>query len=42
MVYVDDIEIIGDDDVGITKLKAHLQRQLQTKDLSPLIYLFEY
>ena len=38
MVYVDDIVLTGDDDVGITKLKAHLHQQFQTKNLSPLKY----
>ena len=38
MVYVDDIVLTGNDDVGITKLKAHLHQQFQTKDLGFLKY----
>ena len=38
VVYVDDIVLIGDDNVGITELKAHIHQQFQTKDLGPLRY----
>ena len=38
VVYVDDIILTRDDDVGITELKAHLYQQFQTKDLGPLKY----
>ena len=38
MVYVDDIVLIGDDDVGIIELKAHLHQQFRTKDLGSLKY----
>lgn len=40
VVYVDDIVITGSDDVGITKLKVHLQLQFQTKDLGFLNFFF--
>nr|KYP70981.1 Retrovirus-related Pol polyprotein from transposon TNT 1-94 [Cajanus cajan] len=38
VVYVDDIVITGDDSDGICRLKSHLQRQFQMKDLGPLRY----
>nr|KYP57489.1 Retrovirus-related Pol polyprotein from transposon TNT 1-94 [Cajanus cajan] len=38
VVYVDDIVITGDDFDGICRLKSHLQRQFQMKDLGPLRY----
>jgi hypothetical protein len=33
LVYVDDIVITGDDPDGIQRLKAHLFKKFQTKDL---------
>ena len=38
VVYVDDIIIMGDDDVGIGQLKTHLHSYFQTKDLNRLKY----
>ncbi|KAM0022126.1 putative RNA-directed DNA polymerase [Helianthus debilis subsp. tardiflorus] len=38
VVYVDDIIITGDDEVGITKLKQFLQSQFQISDLGRLRY----
>lgn len=38
VVYVDDIVIIGDDTDGIQRLKTHLFKNFQTKDLGPLRY----
>ena len=38
MVYVNDIVLPRDDDVGITKLKTHLHQQFPTKDLGSLKY----
>ena len=38
VVYVDDIIITGDDDIGITKLKQFLQSQFQISDLGRLRY----
>ncbi|GAB2275714.1 Beta-galactosidase 8 [Dionaea muscipula] len=38
IVYVDDIIIIGDDQHGIDKMKAFIQRQFHTKDLRELRY----
>ncbi|XP_050918651.1 uncharacterized mitochondrial protein AtMg00810-like [Lathyrus oleraceus] len=37
-VYVDDIVIPGDDIKGIQRLKTHLFKNFQTKDLGPLRY----
>ena len=36
VVYVDDIVIIGDDEVGIGQLKTHLHSHFQTKNLGRL------
>lgn len=38
VVYVDDIVNTGDDFNDIFRLKSHLQRQFQMKDLGPLKY----
>ncbi|KAF3662158.1 hypothetical protein FXO38_11331 [Capsicum annuum] len=38
VVYVDDVVISGNDEDGITKLKQHLFRHVQTKDLGTLKY----
>ncbi len=38
IVYVDDIVITGDDNVGIQSLKSFLQTKFQTKDLGSLRY----
>ena len=38
LVYVDDIVITGDDSTGILRLKSHLHRQFQTRDLGPPRY----
>lgn len=38
VVYVDDIVITGNDTDGIQRLKSHLFKQFQTKDLGPLKY----
>jgi transposase InsO family protein len=38
VVYVDDIVITGDDTDGIQRLKTHLFKNFQTKDLGPLRY----
>ena len=38
IVYVDDIVITGNDQVGIQNLKEHLHQHFQTKDLGKLRY----
>ncbi|PNY08644.1 hypothetical protein L195_g005174 [Trifolium pratense] len=38
LVYVDDIIITGNDEVGIQRLKQHLSLHFKTKDLGPLKY----
>ena len=38
IVYVDDIVLIGSDNLGISLLKQHLCRHFQTKDLEKLRY----
>jgi len=37
-VYVDDIITIGDNEVGIERLKTHLHSYFQSKDLAKLKY----
>ena len=38
VVYMDDIDITGDDSTGISSLKSFLQTQFQIKDLDLLKY----
>ena len=38
VVYIDDIDIIGNDKDGITDLKQHLFKHFQTKDFGKLKY----
>ena len=42
VVYVNDIVITRNNDVGITELKPHLQQQFQTKDLGILKIFSSY
>ena len=38
MVYIDDIVITSDDEVGIGQLKTHMHSHFKTKDLSKMKY----
>ena len=38
VVYVDDIHVIGNDNVGITRVKAYLHQHLTIRDIGTLKY----